>query len=268
MKIYKGINFKQAKGSKQGFFVYINENPKEELKVMQEHCEYPLEFLKQKSDEVQRERLRKDEILVPDLSTQPIDIRNQSLDVDSIQQKQQMKSVRQMQQTLEPAKTCNKHRGRNNIGNKLNILACLLIAFVIGILVHTIFDRIVSDDSKNATIISNYQKENDGLQLENSILSEKIGILNAKIAELEASQDKKVSIPADYDYYTFLNGDVYIGRLSRGLPDGIGVVYSSDLLLTGYFQEGMKNGEFYVLYNDGNFIMRKYENDVLVNEKK
>lgn len=266
LKVYKGINFKQARGSKQAFFAYINENPEEELNIMQKYSEYPLEFHKQRGDEVQRGGLPKDEISLPDLSTQPIDIRNQSLDTNNVQQKQQIKPVHQVQQTAEPVKTYNRHRGRNNIGNKLNILACLLIGFILGILVHTILDRVISDNSKYATMISNFQKENDGLQLEKSILSERIGILNARIAELEDSQSKKVNIPDDYDYYTLSNGDVYIGRLSQGLPNGIGVVYSSGMLLAGRFQEGKKNGEFYVLYDDGNFIMRKYEKDVLVNE--
>ena len=232
LKVYKGINFKQTYGSKLAFFKYINEHPEEELHALEKYCEYPLEFLKWKDDKTQQSKLSHVETL---LYEQPI-------------------------KRMTDTKACNRH----NIGRKLNILVCL--TFIFGILVHTLFDMTIGNTSKNTTKVFSLQKENDSLQSENAFLSKKVDILNARIAELKDEQSKNISIPYDYDHYIISNGDVYIGRLSQGLPNGAGVVYSSDVLLVGCFKNGMKNGDFYFLFKDGHSKISKYENDQLVFE--
>lgn len=234
LKVYKGINFKQAHGSKLAYFTYLNAHPEEELHALEKHCEYPLEFLKQKDDKAQQSRLPH---------------------VEASLQEQPIKQI-----------VDTKVRTRRNIGRKLNILVCLLGTFMLGVLAHTLLDLAIGNTSKNATKVFNLQKENDSLQLENEFLSKRVDILNTRIAELEDGQSKKVSIPYDYDHYAISNGDVYIGRLSQGLPNGSGVVYSSDVLMAGYFENGMKNGVFYFLFEDGHSKISKYENDQLVFE--
>lgn len=69
-----------------------------------------------------------------------------------------------------------------------------------------------------------------------------------------------------YYYYYFDNGDIYCGQLNNGLPNGIGIVYSSDVLIIGSFHNGLKNGEFKFLYVDGTFETRIYNMDKLVSK--
>ena len=97
-------------------------------------------------------------------------------------------------------------------------------------------------------------------------LNERIAILNTLISELEDTQNANITLPVGYEYYTFSNDDIYIGRLKQGLPNGIGVVYSTGVLMTGYFQNGLKNGEFYFLFDDGHSEVQTYNKDILIIE--
>ena len=44
LKVYKGVNFKKDGGSKLAFFTQINEDIQKEFHILNEHCEYPIEF--------------------------------------------------------------------------------------------------------------------------------------------------------------------------------------------------------------------------------
>ena len=248
LKVYKGINFKQDYGSKYDFFTDLNAHPERELNVLKKYCEYPLEFLEWKDDKEKESKLPQAET---SLCERPV---------------KQMKD--------------NNSRNRYNTGEMCNILVCLLGAFIFGILTHVLFDMAIGNTSKNATKVLDLQSKNNSLQSENNSLqsandslrsetislSKRVDILNARIAELEDEQSKNINLPYNYNHYTTSDGDVYIGRLSQGLPNGPGVIYSPDMLLAGYFEDGMRNGDFYFLFEDGHSIIGKYENDIFVSE--
>lgn len=262
LKVYKGINFKQFHGGKPAFFTKLNERPEEELRILQKYCEYPLEFLKQKSDTVQKNKASATNTPVHEYPIQSLDIQDQGQYMDNVPPQQELNLTSPEQQIAESAKVNNKHKF--NSSGKLNILVCLMATFVLGILVHTLFDIVIKDSSKTTADIYSLKIEYDRLLSENSMLFESIDVLSARIAELENKQN--VSLPNDYIYYTVSSGDAYIGQLKQGVPNGMGVVYSSSTLLAGYFQNGMKDGDFYYLYDDGHSQICKYENDKLVSE--
>lgn len=260
LKVYKGINFKQTHGSKLAFFTHINEHPEEEISVLKEYCEYPLEFFKQECEKVQEGKISNDEASLNKQSIQLPAVQSQSHYTNDVLQQQL--NPKSQEQKMTDTKTYYKY----NRNSKLNILVCLLMGFIFGILVHIFYDMTIIDNSKNANEALSLQRENDRLQSENDFLSKRIEFLDTRIVELEDDRSKKINIPDDYDYYTISNGNVYIGQLSQGFPNGIGAIYSSEWLLVGCFQNGMKNGEFYLLYNDGHSSICRYENDKLVSE--
>ena len=110
------------------------------------------------------------------------------------------------------------------------------------------------------------QRENETLQSENDSLTDTIAILKTKISELEDAQNLNNKLPDEYEYYTFSNGDIYVGQLNQGIPNGTGVVYSLGVLMIGSFQDGLKNGEFYFLYDDGCSEVHTFDLDTLIPE--
>lgn len=312
LKVYKGVNFKQA-GGKLPFFTYYNEHPDEEVLILQKHCFYPLEFLTPAHNEVQA-GTQSEELPLRELPVQrqnrysqtqrpstrnPTELEENTeisrIDANTVAQVQSTDI--QTQESLEgnpqgqqyaKAVEAYKRNGRKRKGSgNLNLLACLLLGFVIGLFVHSAFDFVRTDNSKTKTELLSLQRENVNLQRENASiqkenkslqrenesfqsandsLTEKIAFLNTKISELEDVQNAIIKLPEGYDYYTLSNGDIYVGQLNQGLPNGPGVVYSSGVLMTGYFQNGLKNGEFYFLYDDGHSEVRTYNKDILIPE--
>lgn len=238
LKIYKGINFKGIGGGRLAFFTYMNKHPQEERRILTEHSEYPSESFIQEHTTTSKQKAAS--------GNQENHDTNESV-----------------LQTTEIDRGGNKH-GRKKNSDKLKVLAYVLIAMVIGTIIGRVFEIVTDENSESIMEILSLQKENDTLRSENNSFIERIEILNARILELENAQSQKVNIPDNYNYFVFPNGEVYIGQLSQGIPDGVGVVYSSGMVLVGCFQNRMKNGEFYILYNDGYSEIRQYENDLLV----
>lgn len=104
----------------------------------------------------------------------------------------------------------------------------------------------------------------------NLFLDTSLKKLNIKISKVENMVNIGIHFPNGYNnnyyYYYFDNGDIYCGQLNNGLPNGIGIVYSSDVLIIGSFHNGLKNGEFKFLYVDGTFETRIYNMDKLVSK--
>lgn len=290
-KVYKGVNFKQA-GGRLSFFTYYNDHPQEELRLLEEYCSFPLEFPTQ-THEKSRADIQFGNLPVRELplQTQYVLGQNQGPStlittnieentkksgtyVDTVAQGQSSNvqtqySTERSSQGQQYENTVETHdrngRKRRGIGN-INILACLLLGFLLGIIVHGVFDFTRTDNLKITTELRSLQRENVSLQSTNDFLNERIAILNTQISELEDTQNANITLPVGYEYYTFSNDDIYIGRLKQGLPNGIGVVYSTGVLMTGYFQNGLKNGEFYFLFDDGHSEVHTYNKDILIIE--
>jgi hypothetical protein len=286
LKVYKGINFKQDGGNKLAFFTRINENPQEELHVLQLHCEYPLEFPVDKQDEVQ-DRLALIEqpfhepvaqghrISAIDYLHQYIEnkrkpnthdkeaVQTAYCEVSPQQYPNHSADIKQIEKAIE---VYSEHGHKNKNVGKLNIIVFLLIAIAFGIIVHIMYDIAIKANSKTAIEIQNLKKANDIIQSENNFLTERIAFLNARLVQLEEAQNTRIRLSDDYDFFEFPNGDIYIGQLSKGVPNGSGVIYSSGVLMMGYFLNGMKNGEFFIQYFDGNSEVRIYKMDKQIPE--
>lgn len=276
LKIYKGINFKKYGKTKLDFFSCLNAYPQEELRTLQEFCEYPLEFPAQRCNEALESYPLKTSASLPEQAATQDQSQKTAVSRLDTPLQPQPSPTSNGQKTTKPAKLYDMYAREKNRGSKLNIYAGYLIAFMLGIIFTAFYIMAIKgykDYSKVQTEVLNLrreksrlQRENDSLAAENSLLIEKIELLNTSILEPEYAQSKMVSIPNGYDYFTFRNGEVYIGQLSQGFPNGTGVVYSPDMVMVGCFQNRMKNGDFYVLYNDGHSEICTYENDVLVSE--
>jgi serine/threonine protein phosphatase PrpC/antitoxin component YwqK of YwqJK toxin-antitoxin module len=288
LKLYKGIDFKQA-GGKLSYFTRINDDRQEELRVLQQHSLYPL--------------AQPDQPYAPLSDLRPeveLNIRGQNLEpnqpTSGVSKKAEEKPGEFVPQPV-PVVAGTWKIIKNNWQN-LAMVAFLLLGLVLGVFSKMVFD-IVKGDSKTTTELFSTQRENEILQSENDSLAGEITSLNTKISEtltelldiqgeneilqsendslageiaslnieiseLQETQNINNLLPDEYDYYTFSNGDIYVGQLSQGLPNGTGVVYSLGVLMTGSFQDGLKNGEFYVLYDDGRSEVRTYYQDTLI----
>lgn len=296
LKVYRGINFKQTVGSKLAFFTRINDKPNDELQILQNHCEYPLEFAINELGKRLEDDLEKTNDIAEQLSAaqQSDDRYHQREELDSTQIKQvkshaQRGSVishenqvqhqnaypkqfdKQKRNAHKFYNACEEHAQKKKGGHKNYLFDCfcLLLVFIIGFVVYSLF-ILINDNSKIVAQIQSFQQTNNTLKSENNLLlnllSEKIELLNERITELQELQTNSINIPYGYEYYVFPSGNVYIGQLEQKLPNGIGVVYSSDILMVGNFQNGMKNGEFLFLYPDGHSEVRAYENDKYIPE--
>ena len=261
LKVYKGVNFKQNGGSKQSFFTTINADPQKELSILREYSTFPLEFDLQTYDEVQ---VSAQPDTLP-LGEQPEKRQNEP---DPNQSQPTLKTSKQRQQSEKTAEAYKDDGCKKKISGNLNIIACLLLAFIFGALVNTLFGITLGHNTKTADDFVSLQKVHENLQSSNDYLAKKIAILDTQISELKDAQNVSIKLPKGNDYYTFSNGDIYIGQLNQRLPNGTGVVYSSGMLMTGRFQFGLKNGDFYVLYNDGRSEVQTYDQDILIKKNK
>lgn len=243
-RIYKGVDYKQY-GGKEKFFLSLNCDAEKERNVLNELCAY-------KTDNYDKQ------------SSQHADFKNQKQQSPLYGDKNVTQPARMLQPTgeYEQVKYVDTF-GRNIKGIFINVVICSLF-FVLGILVRgsIIFSSTSGNDTLSSEELADEQAKSGSLASENEELLKEQEELNKRIQKLENSKDADIHLPDDYGYYALSNGDVYVGRMRDNLADGIGVIYSSGLLTVGNFSDGKKNGEFFVLYENGKSENRKYEDDI------
>ena len=162
LKIYKGVNFRQV-GGKLSFFEHLNDHPKKEQLILKEPSSY-LQVWDQTAS------LRDPQLeLEPNTPSQNPRPRQQLMkggDENPEKFEEHTITVVPGQRVAPAGKTYNGNGHKQISSGILEILAYLLLAFVSGIIFHTIFTSI-KDDSRTTTESLSIQRENDILQSEN-----------------------------------------------------------------------------------------------------
>ncbi len=280
LKIYKGINFKSNGGSKKAFFEDINENYEREVDVLKEHSTYPIEFHIEKMEEpIEKINITIDEIktLKERKSTDDELLEKEFIDDEIIYSKPQKIEEKDVEKITAYEKKIEKK-------SYLNLIIVLLIAIILAEGIYIIYQSKNNDiimalenekkelnkkiDSLSETNQS-LTKEVENLKSENDFKFNKMKDLGTEIAKLQYQLSEMPSLYQNYGYFTFKNGDVYIGTMFDEKPNGIGTIYAKDALKLGQFKDGMKEGIFYFLFRDGHLETFTFEKDKLVvNEKK
>lgn len=268
-RVYNDVDFRQDGGTILSYFRRLNEDSKHEIKILQEHSIYPIEFYTDQSDSFQQQ----DEGDMSIMSDIDNDMDEQTqLNVCEYSSSEHIDDAcgpilkqQILQEELEKNTTndvfCHKEIDENkqkislSRKNKRRLKKIFrLFKKYFGSTISYIFTKIIIKSKKLAN------NENGKLihDKENSVLDSIIRILNKKISILKNSQLMEKQILNNIEYYLYDNGDIYIEQLCNGIPNGIGCTYSSGLLIIGCFHHGQKNGEYLSIFEDGHSELCNY----------
>lgn len=246
LKIYKGINFKHF-GGKYNYFKNLNKSPKKELNIIlniSSCCKKNTEKVEEKNQQLGA---------ASDVNSSNIPVQHQkSVNkmvfpyVGLFKKQMHIKNIFLLGKISQKIKT---------ICNTTNLGCLLILSLAYGISTHCLLGISMKNESDLLCEFKRLQNENETLRVLNDSFTNRSEIFNSKKLELENVVN---AIILNSEKYYYNNGDVYIGQITNGLPNGIGVVYSSEVIEIGHFQDGKKYGEFLLLYTDRHSETRIY----------
>jgi len=258
LRIYKGAPYQDFGGKKQ-FFLYLNKNPQEELKMLSELCTYELpDDLKREKNIMIADAPDKNEYVEFDEGSKDQIIQSESAIKDESSKSKIDFEEKKVNLSGKSIKTFNTNDGLTKRKNcklskkqKIQLSRFLIIAvmfFLLGFAIHLGIAKISSHItiSKLEETIVALNQENAQLTAENQKIAKELSLLK------EALEDYKDDITIESfleqcEYYQFENEDVFYGEIEDGLPNGFGILFSGDKIYIGEFSNGEKTGKFYVI---------------------